>query len=439
MNSKKLNESLKNSNAKWLAKDNQITTLNEEQKVRMLGAVKPEGYKVPKATLIAESLKAQIPSSIDWRKNNGNFVTSIKDQGGCGSCVSFGITSTLESRIAIEHSMLLNLSEADAFFCSSHGAVCTGWWPKPAFEANQSRGICQEVLFPYASAFPNNDIWSSPPTCKVNPARGQNEFKYANINTVSGIQAAKQYLATTGPLAACFDVYEDFYSYSSGIYHHVTGSYKGGHCISIVGYNDADDGYWICKNSWGSGWGMNGYFNIAYGQCNIDTYEMVAVTNITLPQVIYANIKSNNFNNVFLRMDGNGVTSKTGPGSGNVNCQYGAYSWELFKLNRQSNGSYTIESNVFPNVFLRMDGNGVTSKTGPGGGIVNCQFGAYSWENFSLNKQSDGTYTIGSNQFPNVFLRMDGNGVTSKTGPGSGNVNCQYGAYSWEKYCIVNE
>ena len=44
----------------------------------------------------------------------------------------------------------------------------------------------------------------------------------------------------------------------------------------------------------------------------------------------------------------------------------------------------TLESAHFDNVFLRMDGNGVTSMTGPGGGTVNCQFGVGPWEKFKL-------------------------------------------------------
>ena len=148
-------------------------------------------------------------------------------------------------------------------------------------------------------------------------------------------------------------------------------------------------------------------------------------------------IESAQFSNVFLRMDGNGVTSTTGPGGGTVNCQYGAFAWEKFKIAKLSDGYYTIESVQFPNVFLRMDGNGVTSTTGPGGGTVNCQYGAFAWEKFKIAKLSDGYYTIESVQFPNVFLRMDGNGVTSTTGPGGGTVNCQYGAFAWEKYRIA--
>ena len=37
----------------------------------------------------------------------------------------------------------------------------------------------------------------------------------------------------------------------------------------MVGYDDAG-GFWICKNSWGTGWGEAGFFCIAYGQCGIN-------------------------------------------------------------------------------------------------------------------------------------------------------------------------
>ena len=29
-------------------------------------------------------------------------------------------------------------------------------------------------------------------------------------------------------------------------------------------------GYWICKNSWGPGFGESGFFKIAFGQCGIE-------------------------------------------------------------------------------------------------------------------------------------------------------------------------
>jgi cathepsin B len=61
-----------------------------------------------------------------------------------------------------------------------------------------------------------------------------------------------------------FEVYHDFFSYKTGVYHHVTGDLEGGHAVKILGWGTADDGtnYWICANSWGSNWGEDGFFRI---------------------------------------------------------------------------------------------------------------------------------------------------------------------------------
>jgi Papain-like cysteine protease AvrRpt2 len=136
-------------------------------------------------------------------------------------------------------------------------------------------------------------------------------------------------------------------------------------------------------------------------------------------------IQSTYFSNVFLRMDGTGVTGTTAGGT--VNCQYGSSEKERYKIRAQSDGTYCFESAAFPNVYLRMDGAGVTT-TGPGGGTVNCQVGVGPYTKYRMRAQTNGSFSFESNAFPNVFLRLVGSGVTATTNTGGGTVNCQFNA-----------
>lgn len=85
-------------------------------------------------------------------------------------------------------------------------------------------------------------------------------------------------LMTNGPVEAAFTVYEDFVSYKSGVYHHVSGSALGGHAIKVIGWG-VEDGtpYWEVVNSWNTDWGNGGHFRIRRGnnECGIED-EMVS-------------------------------------------------------------------------------------------------------------------------------------------------------------------
>jgi hypothetical protein len=65
-------------------------------------------------------------------------------------------------------------------------------------------------------------------------------------------------------------VFDDFLSYTSGVYQHVTGDYYGLHAIEVIGYSDSGQ-YFIAKNSWGTGWGQGGFFMIAYSETGTTT------------------------------------------------------------------------------------------------------------------------------------------------------------------------
>jgi hypothetical protein len=96
----------------------------------------------------ATSLTASLLLRVDWRYRKGrNNVTPVKDQGGCGSCVAFGVTGTLESMVLVEHNLALDLSEAELLFCG--GGSCGGWWPDSAVTYIKNHGEAFESCFPY--------------------------------------------------------------------------------------------------------------------------------------------------------------------------------------------------------------------------------------------------------------------------------------------------
>jgi C1A family cysteine protease len=197
---------------------------------------------------------------VDWSNRFGvNAVTPVEDQGPCGSCVAFGAIATLESMLVIERRITLDLSEAELLNCG--GGSCGGWWPSSAVTYIMNRGVAQASCFPYQ---PMNL------PCNPCPQRDNEAIKATNSTVLFDVDQRKQYIAWVGPMMAVFAVYDDFFGYTHGTYVHVTGGLAGLHCVEVIGYSDLG-GFWICKNSWGTGWGEGGFFCIAYGQCEIDT------------------------------------------------------------------------------------------------------------------------------------------------------------------------
>lgn len=266
---KSLNANLVQAKARWQAVQSVQSQLSDEAKAALLGVVIDKAAlaaaMAPRADAIVTA--PNFAPAVDWRSKNGNHITPPKDQGACGSCVSFGTAALVESRASIEKGQLLDLSEADLHFCSSHGASCGGWWPDQALDQVKVRGIPDEACFPYGTAFA-----PPPPTpkCIVGTNRDARAVKITTSGTLVNLIDRKNYLTNVGPCIAVFHVFNDFFSYGNGIYHHVNGADVGLHCVEVIGYSEAEQ-CWICKNSWGTSWGNAGYFKIAYGEAGIDT------------------------------------------------------------------------------------------------------------------------------------------------------------------------
>ena len=83
-------------------------------------------------------------------------------------------------------------------------------------------------------------------------------------------------VANEGLVSVGIVVVKSFYYYSSGIYYDgdcnaSSANYMGHHAIVVVGYGTdpaLGGDYWIVRNSWSEGWGMQGYVLMARNRGN---------------------------------------------------------------------------------------------------------------------------------------------------------------------------
>ena len=241
----------------WTANHTSVSDLSLAEKQHRLGLIwQPSAsFRLP-----VVNMTATVASAWDWRNTRGNtkgtnWVTPIKDQGGCGSCVAFATVATVESAVEISRGNpkpIPDLSEADLFF--GGGASCSGWQFERALSRAQSAGIADEACWPYDGDEP----------C---PDRASRATKITSWKTITN---PKDWIATNGPIMTGMEVCDDFFWYESGVYTYDNGDFAGNHAICVIGYDDSQN-CWICKNSWGTGWGDGGFFKIAYGECGMGT------------------------------------------------------------------------------------------------------------------------------------------------------------------------
>lgn len=252
--------------ARWEAGETSVSHLALQEAPGMayfgIGASDSELTQIQESFSVFPGMAAP-PPRIDWRNHGGkNFVTPIRNQLNCGSCVAFASCASLESRDAVRTntpSPTLDLSEAHLFYCGC-GACCkSGWQPALALDFAKRTGVALESSFPYT---PGNQ------PCK--PGISPHLVITSHSATTASV-ARRTAISSDGPVVAALKVFRDFLYYKEGVYTPVTNELVGLHAVCVVGYDDVAQ-YWIVKNSWGPGWGAGGFGRIAYGTtCDIDT------------------------------------------------------------------------------------------------------------------------------------------------------------------------
>lgn len=299
-----INQSIAAADAAWTAADTRISLMTMEEFMLMLGHQFAPGTGVdaisvnPGRELKTESGESDelylqkgppldrgfaAPSSFDWRNYNGNqWMTPVKNQDQCGSCTAFASCGALEviyRQVNYNPSLEIDLSEQHLFTCAGgHCAGVTGISFETALSLILYQGVPDEACFPYQGI--DLDCASTCPDWQARALTisGFQRVSPQNIYTPDLLKPA----VMIQPLLCSMQVYDDFRYYTGGVYQHVSGAYLGGHAIVIVGWDDAET-CWICKNSWGTDWGENGYFRIRWEDCSIGGESTFIFYNLPFP------------------------------------------------------------------------------------------------------------------------------------------------------------
>jgi C1A family cysteine protease len=223
---------------------------------------------VEKSNIVA---KSNLPIFIDHSAN----IPPVGNQGSVGSCVGWATGYYFKTYQEYQDYGWSVFDQTHIFspsFVYNHinGGMDYGAFFEDAFKLLCDNGCATYAEFPYTTMI---NRWASEQSYFNALKYRSEQFYYISATNSAGIQNVKQHIANGNVVVLGIDVYPNFDNISSFEYTYCSadksGSSRGGHAVTIVGYDDSKvthDGVGAFKvvNSWGTSWGLSGYFWMSY-------------------------------------------------------------------------------------------------------------------------------------------------------------------------------
>ncbi len=214
---------------------------------------------------------------VDLRKGP---MPLVYDQGQLGSCTANAVCAALQFDASLDlapkkarRRSRLDLYYGERSLEGSLGEGDTGAIGRDGFKYAQQTGVLLETAWPYTDDTFNAQFVlergvpdGSTPDYNGPPPAGRRHKLAKPYAAVTKTEAhIKAVLSNRQTVAIGFTVYDAFESpevAQSGIVD-LPGPSEyplGGHEVLLVGYLASSPGYALARNSWGSGWGLGGYF-----------------------------------------------------------------------------------------------------------------------------------------------------------------------------------
>ena len=196
-------------------------------------------------------------------------VAQVKDQRNCGSCWVFGTVAAFESSWAIRNNQMINASEQDILNCSrtfpgGGSGDCSGGSMDHAAQYLKDHGTATEESKAYTASMGTC-------TAVLHRPYFASSWGFVADTVQPSVAQLKAALIAHGVIAVGVAATEAFQAYHSGVFNQTTVGLN--HCVALVGWDDTKNA-WLIKNSWGAGWGMDGYMWIKYGSNGIGSYAV---------------------------------------------------------------------------------------------------------------------------------------------------------------------